>query len=193
MGLPVERVAWRAHASCYRRLSSLPPSMAWTLRLLLALHPGCLGYAGTDVGRTQAKRRTSGPCTNASGRLRKNRLASAQKRVLGRSPWTRGAPGMPFHGRYTRLPGIPCGGLRRKTQMTCRPRRYPYSGNTAGSALSQYITLDISAPSAMPKNWPRSPSNPTITGPASSSAMISRHNCSAASGPLTTRTDVPPS
>ena len=61
MGLPVERVAWRAHTSRHRRLSSLPPSMAWTFRLLLALSPGCLDHAGTNVGRAQAKRRTSGP------------------------------------------------------------------------------------------------------------------------------------
>ena len=65
MGLPVERVAWRAHTSRHRRLSSHPPSMAWTLRQLLALPPGCLDHAGTNVGRTQAKRRASGQGTSA--------------------------------------------------------------------------------------------------------------------------------
>src|SRR5512132_4412650 len=51
--------------------------MAWTLPRLLALPPGCLDHAGTNVGRTQAKRRTSCPWMNTSGRLRKDRSSAS--------------------------------------------------------------------------------------------------------------------
>ena len=67
LGLPVERTAWRAHTPGHRRLPGHPPTMGWTFRLLLVVHPGRLDHAGTYVGRAQAKHRTSGQRTDAAG------------------------------------------------------------------------------------------------------------------------------
>ena len=163
MGLLAERVAGRAHTSRYRRLPSLPPSLAWTFRLLLALPPGCLDHAGTDVGGTQAKHRTSGPCRNASGRLWKDRLGRSLGcrsacRTLTTTDTRWITPGLTAaarsRGRVQIWPSYRGGNCRslglvnpRPGHLSSRPNFWPAGGDPGCRGAGRYRRLSGLGPS----------------------------------------------